>query len=435
MGCSGGYAGRTAEFRVRLDSGNAPAALAEIDQLVAEAASEAAAGSVDEDYPLLLLERATLYQAVGDHRAAVADFAAADQMMEILDLTPEGASVAAEYLWSDDAGLYRPPIYEKLMINIAAMASYLAMGDFSGARVEARRLTVLTSFFETTELAGHPMMGAADYLAGLVMELSGERAKALRYYLAAARIGDAPGLDEAIVRLSVGTTLAGHSEVAAARERLGLGSTESPPEGADSEVVVIVFSGLAPRREAERFPIGLVFGWVGSSYHYPPHYGPVLDRIEAEDLVTWINFPVLVAVGSPAGRARVSVDGQQVTAELLADVESFALAEWERERPGIAFAAITRAVTRILVREAIQAATDESREGYLLSLLVQGGMQVADTPDTRTWTSMPAQIQIARVAVEPGPVTVGVTPSGATGPVTVEVPGEGAAVVVVRLFN
>jgi hypothetical protein len=442
-GC-GGYTQRMEAVRSAVIVGDVESALHNVDAMIAEA--EAGKKPYENDLPLLLLERGSLYQARQDHAAAVADFGHADAMLEVLDLTPDRVGAAAEYLWSGSASLYRPPIYEKLMVNVAALASYLALGDTNGARVEARRLGVLLEYFDNTELAGHGMLGAANAMAGLAMELGGDDQSALRFYLAAWEIGDAPGLAESVVRLSEGTTLANNPGVTRAREALGLAPDETiaPREG--QEVVAIVFHGLAPSRVPEYLPIGAVVAAfrVDASYNLDPAQEAALARGVAEDLLTWINFPRLVVWENSINALSVHVDGSNVATEMLADVESFALAQWEHDRPGIAFAAVIRAIVRLIAREAVQAVGRAAGGagqtiGFLAGLATQGAMQAADQPDTRTWTMMPAYISIARLQVSPGEHTVLIEGSGkgasdvATLPVSVA--EGGTAVVTVRFLR
>jgi hypothetical protein len=438
------YSTRLAGVRDAVAIGDPNAALEALDPLVV--AAEEGHKPEEADYPLLLLERAALLQAIQEHHRAVADFTAADELLEVLDLTPDRVGQAAEYLWSGSASLYRPPVYEKLMVNVAALASWLAMGDYGSARVEARRIGVLLDYFDETELYDHPMLGAAAFMAGLAMELGGEPQAALRFYIAAWERGDAPGLAESLVLLAEGTTLAGNPAVAEAREALGLGPGDRLEPASDEEIVAIVFHGLAPHRYPEYLPVGAVVAMfrIDASYAMTPDQEAALARNVAEDLLTWVNFPRLAVWENSLAKFDVSVDGARYDAGLVADVESFAIAQWERDRPGIAFAAITRALVRIAAREAVQAVGRAAGGagqtiGFLAGLATQGAMQAADKPDTRTWTLMPAYISLARFPAEPGEhvLTVEGNGRGITDRVEVPVyvPERGTGVATVRFLR
>jgi hypothetical protein len=418
-GCTS-YATRLFAVRESIAHGDLYTALDATESLIAQANDGRQA--IERDLPLLLLERAALHQAMQEHDQAVADFTAADPMINVLSLTQNNAGNIGEYLWSDSADTYQAPIYEKLMINVAALGSFLALGDYSGAMVEARRILVYTDLYRGTNLEAHPMIGAALMMAGLAMELGGERGEALRLYLDAWEIGAAPGLAESIASLAPGTTLAHHSAVDEARAALGLGPDDPAPERAEQEVVAIVFSGLAPYREAQHFPVGVVFNMFrDAGYYMSPEQEAAYLRATAEDVLTWVNYPVLLVQSNPLHHFRVSIDGKRAEIDPVADVESFALAQWERDRPAIALAAITRAIARIVAREAVQGistavgqGSDAARTvGFLLGLAAQGAMQAADRVDTRTWQMMPAFVSVARIPVSPGTHTLMVRGSGA----------------------
>jgi len=443
----GGYTARLEAARVGVEVGDLDAALNAIDALVLRA--EGGRRPHANDLPLLLLERAAIHQALGDHRSATDDLTAADPMLEVLDLSPDGIGTAATYLFSESKSLYRPPIYEKLMVNMMAIASFLAADNFSAARVEARRILVLTTYFEGTELANHPMLASAYAMAGLAMEMSGERATAARFYIQALEIQPDPTIAQGLLRTAPGTTMARHGAVGLARELLGLreGQELAVPE---REAIVIVFSGRAPFRVAERFPIGPLIALIrmDTAYALTGEQQARMNRAIAGDLLTWVNFPSLVVHPSRYGGFSVSAGGRTHVATPLAELSEFALAQWERDRPGIAFAAITRALVRIGAREAIQAtgrATDQGggvgrTVGFIASLATQGALQAADTPDTRTWTFMPGQLSIIRVPVDAGPQPLHISPRGAAGPgattqrAVVDVPAGERRVVTVRFF-
>ena len=413
-----GYAGRTRDLRIAIVEGNLDLALQQADALVAYA--EAGRGDYADDLPLLLLERAALLQADQQHDAAVNDLMQADQMMEVLDLTPDGVGQAAEYLWSDSADVYRPPIYEKMMINVLALSSFLALGEESSAQIEARRILVLANYFENTAIGDHPMLGAALAFAGLANEAAGNLNEAGRFYADAMAYGETDFVTDSYDHVSE-------------REE-------------SSEIVAIVFSGLPPRREAQVQPILTVYEWslIGGSYAYSEEQMAAYNRFVAESLLTTVNFPVLVTQGHQRSGFIVQSEDRERTTDLFADVESFALAQWEEERPALAWSAITRALVRIVAREAIQgignAATNEDDSTarlfvFLGSLVAQGVMTAMDVPDTRTWTSMPAYIDIVRIPAQPGTQTVRIVPTREDLEVQeleVDVPEDGIGVVVAR---
>jgi tetratricopeptide (TPR) repeat protein len=446
-GCAG-YARRLEGARTSVYGGDYEAALSTVDALVL--GGESGRRSQANDLPLLLLERASLYQALGMHEQAVADFAEADGMLETLDLTPDTIGDVAEYLYSGSASLYRAPIYEKLMINVSALASYLAMNDLQGARVEVRRIEVIADYFAQRERTeSHPALASAWYMAGIASELVGDRQSALRFYLDAWQIEALPGLAESLVRMAENTPFASNEAVLRARQSLGLRPDDAAPARPEGEIISIVMTGLPPIRQAVNLPIGLAVAAIraDASYGLSAEQESRLARAMAEDILTFVNFPELVLHANPINSVGVVIDGRTASAGLMADVERFAVAEWERQRPAIAVAAITRALLRIGARELIQGATRAADSGngvaqtigFIASLAAQGAMTAADRPDTRTWTFMPAYIWMERRAVTPGDHAVTLIGHNnvldRSANMTVTVPASGAGIAVARFLE
>ena len=377
QGCHG-YAGKTESFRSAIDANETEIALENIEELVAIA--EGGRNRYQADLPLYLMERAALFQALQDHQSAIADLNDADQMLEILDLTSDQAGETAEYLWSDSTSLYRAPIYEKLMINIMAIASYLAINQTNSAQVEARRISVLTDYYRQTTQGNHPMLGSALYFAGLAMELGGSEQEANRFYTDAEAFG----------------------------------VTSQLRQTSERELIIITFSGLPPRRESVVIPIATAYQWsLYSDCNYSDQQRQQLNRFMAENLLTTVNFPTLVVPTQSNIPITTRIDGVIQPTFRLANISQYAIESWEASRAQIAWAAITRALVRVLVREAIQATgeiLEDSQDQpsliaeifFLISLIAQGSMAAIDVPDTRTWTLMPANIHITRVPIEVG---------------------------------
>src|SRR5690606_31856269 len=127
---------------------------------------------------------ATLLQAMGEYELAARDMGIVDQRMEWLDIGTSDAVALAKFVYSDDAGGYRAPAYERLMLNALNLVNYLALGELEGARVEARRFHLMESYFlDENERAVLPgILGFGNYLSGAAFEASREYENAARFY-------------------------------------------------------------------------------------------------------------------------------------------------------------------------------------------------------------------------------------------------------------
>jgi hypothetical protein len=116
----------------------------------------------------------------------------------------------------------------------------------------------------------------------------------------------------------------------------------------------------------------------------------------------------------------MTVDGEPVPVEVASDLGAEIVREYEDIRPRIIGAALTRMIARAAAAEGARAAGRQAEGagalvGFLAAAAVEGTMVALDKPDTRSWTTLPAQIHIGRVPVSPGAHEVVVTVSGSRG--------------------
>jgi tetratricopeptide (TPR) repeat protein len=184
-----------------------------------------------------------------------------------------------------------------------------------------------------------------------------------------------------------------------------------PPADDDSaEVLVIVSYGRVPAKVAKRVPIGLALTYA--TLWMSPANAATANRLAAQGLVTWINYPEL---GKPRGtydNPSVSLGSEWVQLEGALAVDLEARAAWEDAKGPIMAAAIVRMITRIVAGEALRRSAKDSTVGAILSLGTQAALVAADTPDTRSWETLPARVAIGRVRVRPGQHRVVLTSRG-----------------------
>src|SRR6185295_1411362 len=93
-------------------------------------------------------------------------------------------------------------------------------------------------------------------------------------------------------------------------------------------------------------------------------------------------------------------------------VDQEAKKAWDDAKGTVIASAITRLIARVVAGEAIRRSTNDSLLGAVLSLGTQATLTAVDTPDTRSWATLPARIAIGRVRVRPGVHVVQVEASG-----------------------
>ncbi len=102
-------------------------------------------------------------------------------------------------------------------------------------------------------------------------------------------------------------------------------------------------------------------------------------------------------------------------------------------------AAITRTVTRFAAgqgaRAAARAATNDSTVGMLFSAGTQAALAAADTPDTRSWSTLPGRIAVSRVVLPPGEHKIEVAAQGLKREATIKLAPGGWEVVTMTVLR
>jgi hypothetical protein len=412
--------------RVALDEGDPRGAIALLNQRMGVASDAQLPADMKSDKALFVLDRGSIQQSIGGYDRSKADLEAADKGIDMLDLAHDAKDTIGEYVFSGSSGKYRAPPYEKLLVNTLDMLSYLELRDLDGARVEARRLAVMQKYVSDELHEGdNAVLGLGGMLAGLTFEESGQADEALRWYDQTLAFTGFRALGDPVRRLMQRGAYRSPrlKELEAAGPPL-----PDPAQSGEGEVVFVVGYGRVPHKVAERVPIGLALTWYADAI--APDNVRKANELAAQGLVTWINYPTL---GREQGGYEVPacvVDGRTVALEEAVDVTTQVRAEWKKIEGKIIVSAITRLITRLALGKVAQAAAGKNDLlGALLSLGTQATLTVLDTPDTRSWETLPARVAVARVRLPAGKHAVHIDARGVVRDTTVDVEKGGWTVV------
>lgn len=414
-GCAS-HSDYTKDARTALDQGRTKDALAQYnDALDVESAKELPE-KIGGDNVLFILDRAVVLQALKDDKLSSRDLEVADKQIEVLDFSRSTVADIGKYMFSDDTGPYKAPSYEKLMINTLNMVNYLVRRDLNGARIEARRLAVMQHHLKDSKGVSEALNIPGSYLAGFVFEKSRQPDEALRYYDEALANGELRSLDGAIVRLAGQSSYRSPRLTAVLNRQAGNAPTPtttttpaapavaatSPtaPVAEPAEVLVVINYGRVPAKIARRIPIGLALTYASGAIS--PYDQGRANRLAAQGLVTWVNYPELGEPRGAYGTALLTVDGESRSMEPPTAIDQEAKKAWAEVRGSVIASAITRMITRIIAGEAVNRASGGDTIGVLLSLATQATLTATDTPDTRSWSTLPARMAIGRFTVTPG---------------------------------
>ena len=425
-GCAG-HAAHTLEARRALDAHQPERALELYNEALDVTSGEELPADVTGDNALLMLDRSTILQALEQYDASSKNLQVADKQIEMLDFSRSTAHEIGRYLFSDDVGPYKARPYEKLFVNTLNMANYLASGNLHGAKIEARRLAVMQKYLSQVEDdPAQALLGPGSYLAGFVFEKAGDADEAVRYYDEALRFSAYPSLD------GVMATLASRTGYRSPRIQEILSRAPGSIAGDQSgEILVIVSYGRVPALKAERVPIGLAL--TLAAMYIGPEQQRAARRMAAQGLVTWVNYPSLESGPMSYARPTVSIDGSAVALDAVTNVDAFVREAYARAKGQLVASAITRMVARGAVGAGLGAgaakASDSGAVGMLLAIGAQVALTAADTPDTRSWATLPAEIALVRKRVPAGTHAVRISAQGTVKEHTVEVAPSGFVVV------
>ncbi|MEM9693425.1 MAG: hypothetical protein AAGA56_12825 [Myxococcota bacterium] len=415
-GCAG-FESRVEAAHLALDRGEPQAAIEALnEELDVESAKEEP--SLEGDNALLILDRGTILQSIDDYELSKRDYGLADKQIDVLDFKRSTADDIGKYLFSDDVGPYRAPPFEKLLLNTFNMMNYLALHDLGGARVEGRRLAIMQKYLQEQDETT-AMLGLGSYLAGFTFEKSGKPNEALRYYEEALTYDSYPSLRAPVLRMK--GLLNGNGTTK--RLEALVGDDEPLPslvQTQQAELLVVVGYGRVPAKIPKRIPIGLAL--TLASGFIRPDSASAANRLAAKGLVTWINYPTLGEARGEYSVPSITFDGRGLRLEPNLDIEDEVRKEWKEQEGPVIASAITRMITRVIAGEAVQAGTNAAAGsnsgggllGLFAGLATSAALSAADTPDTRSWSTLPARVAIGRYTVPPGTHRVVVRVRGLT---------------------
>lgn len=449
-GCAG-YAGEVAGMRTALSLGDKEGALKQINGSMELEKSDHYPKDADGETSLLLLERGSVKQSMTKFESSALDFRVANQNLELLDVKNKAVGEISKWIFSGDAGVYRAPSHELLLLHTLNMLNYLAMGQLESARVEARRFDLVQQYLlqgDDSNIENLHVLGLGDYLAGFTFEMSKRYEQAMQYYGDALANNEYHSLDTVLKELSYctsyrnevidkhlvalgeNTAQATQPSVQTTISQEGQPGEEPPtarvggcahPDRRTGTILVVSSVGIAPYKVATRLPIGLALVLAGA--YLSPAQNSEANAFAVKGLLKWVNFAELKQRAPFYESVNVKVDGRDITSEYGDNISQVVKNSFEATKGKLIAAAIVRMIARAVAgaatNHAVSSGSGKNGLGLLAQVLVEGAMTVADTPDTRSWNALPASIFLSRIEVPAGVHAVSVHFQGASGKATV----------------
>lgn len=317
----------------------------------------------DNDYLLYLLELGIVYHSAGKYEDAVKTFREAEKIAEIKDYTSITAESAAVLL-NDTIKEYTGEHFEKVLINVYLAIDYTLLGKWEDALVECRRVNhILDRMIKEGKLP-YEHNSFAKYLSAALFESQHEYNDAwIDYRQLEKWAGEFPYLPGPLLRLT--DKLQNTQEL---QEYL-----KKYPEmkgkykiGKDrGEVILIVEEGRAP-------------------YKVPNPQFTLMPKFVRSD---YDARSVFLKEGT-----------HQAQSYPLFDIEQTAIHELEERAAGMIAKKVAGIVVKQTAAYGVEKATKSPELGALTAIL----LHLTDQADLRSWTFLPARLQIARLAIPSG---------------------------------
>ncbi|MEE1921609.1 hypothetical protein V0R50_06330 [Pseudomonas sp. 148P] len=383
------YDNELKETNQHLSAGNVDAALAVLEK-----------NNKGEDKDLLYwFEKGELLRSKGDLAGSQSAWREADGMVfkweESVKLdTAKYLSQFGSYLVNDKVRRYEGYDYEKVMLTTQMALNLLAQNDFDGARTEIKktheREAVIAELrdkeylkreeeadkegvkTEYKDLKGYPVAALdapevinlknsyqsafSHYLSGYVYEALGEQGLAAPGYRKAAELlPNTPLLEQAL---------------------LDLDKSAGKRNDKESDVLIVVQSGLAPARDSIRIPLPLL--------------------ISGNLVITPLSFPIMREDTSTATVGQINLDDKTLDLTALNSTSAMSRRALRDDMPGIILRTTVRAVTRGVAQKQINDVNP------MAGLVMGIASAVTEGADTRTWRTLPNETRVTRVRLGQG---------------------------------
>ena len=297
---------------------------------------------------------------------------------------------ASSFMINDATRAYMGEPFEQVLLHLYAALNYLEMGKPVEARVEAlqvdQRLRRLNSKIKNPIYTEDAFV---RYLTGIIYEQLGEYSDAMiacrkayeayQKYQKNFGVATPKSLQQALLRLSRQQGL--DDEHHRYQQQFNSEETQSVNDRRQlGELVLVVNSGLAPVKKEQAINT------------IAPSSGQLVR----------VAVPQYVARSDNVSGVKLSLKNQssgsehRANGELVQDIDNIAFKTLEAEMPTIVARTAARAVTKYQITKEV------GRKDDALGLLTNILAMVTERADTRSWLTLPKNIYLLRMALEPG---------------------------------
>lgn len=324
------------------------------------------------------LNRGMILHYMGNYQESISAFERAKKYIGILDPVSITESIAA-YTLTEQLRSYKATVYEKLFLHMYQIMNFLAINQPDSARVELMQVDLA---LKTLNQKGHYLASAAArYVSGLIFESLNEHDNALIAYRQAYQ--NYKQTDEAIPRdlryrlVNLAHIVGLDDEAMRWQQEFDL--PKQNLNDSNSQLVIFYNVDFAPVKE--QISESVIDPSSGQWYRLSlPYY----QRRNVQN----VYF-----------EATISEQGTWLS-DTLADIESIAINDLEKQLPELTM----RAISRNIARRAVTKEAEEEHE--ILGGLVNIVGAIFDEADIRNWRTLPNNIQLSARHLLPGTYSI-----------------------------
>ena len=384
-----------------------------------------------------------ILQLAGDYAASNSFLEHAEQEVEEL-YTRRLRTEATAFFTNDSKLPYEGEPFEQVWLNVTKSLNYALLGEVDGALVEARRidhkLNVLAD--RVADSDKYKTDAFARYLSGIMYEAAGDLNNAMVAYrnaYAAYQTTRAwshtsiPALLQAdLLRLTDALQLREeHQEFLATFGSIPWNRWESVKDLA--QVIVVSYNGRAPRKEDQFLDVPISLNALqlvllnkaaigGRSTRSTRGFESVLYGLNGR--VVRIALPKLIPQKTNVTSSTISLNGAgqsfRTETHLVTDLTAASNKAYDDRIASTTVKAVARAAAKFALAEGasygarMAMSKDNKGAGQLVGVIVGILGKIfavaSEEADTRSWRTLPDEIQIGRVWVPPGTYDVKVQP-------------------------
>ena len=338
----------------------------------------------DRDIFLYHTNKAMLLRMLGKFSDSNTEIEKAKKIIEEYSATSMTEESAA-FVINDATRTYIGSPVEQVMLHIYAALNYLELANLDAARVEVLQVDIrLKDLMHENPNSALSVDPFARYLSGIIYEDLHEWSDALIAYRKAYQayqkhnqlynIAIPDQLKHALILMTDKVGLKSERKKYEKEFSLKLSNLKKS-DTPDTELIFIFHNGLAPVKREHAVQI----------------FSPISNKLIR------VALPAYEARNSFISKVKIHLNnGFSQTTELVEDISSLQIKTLHEHMPAITARALARAVTKYKI------ADNAGEKDALVGLLVNVVGFATERADTRSWLTLPAEIQLARIKLPAG---------------------------------